>query len=59
MIDKLFKFTDKKNGSVFYSRHEKPDFIYGMSDEEIKEEFKITEINDKEEIAKHTWGNKE
>lgn len=55
MVDYLYKFTWKKNGYVTYSRHKRPDFVYGMTDEEIDEQFIVEKVTDEEEIRKNTW----
>ena len=56
MIDYLMRFTDRKTKRVFYSRHEKPDFVYGMTDEEIAKEYIVEKITNPEEIKKNTFG---
>ena len=43
-MDTMWKFTSRKDSYVFVSRHEKPDFVAGMTDEEINEEFIVEEI---------------
>ena len=55
MIEYLMKFTSKKYGHVFYSRHEKPDFVFGMTDEEILDIYIVEKITNKEEIEQNIW----
>ena len=56
MLEYLMRFTNRKTNSVLYSRHEKPDFVYGMTDAEINKVYIVEKITDPEEIKKNTWG---
>jgi hypothetical protein len=56
MVDKLYKFTNKKTGKSWgYSRHEFPDFCSNMTKEERNSLFIVEEITDKDEIEKNLW----
>lgn len=54
MIEGLWVFKDRKTGHEFASRHEYPDFVYGMTDKEIKGAYEIRYETDKNFIKKHT-----
>ena len=51
----LMKFTNRKTGDVWYSRHEKPDFVCELTNKQIKEIFVVEKITDAEEIKKNMW----
>ena len=47
----MFMFKLKKGklkGTIFYSRHLKPDFVYGLTDKEINDEYEIEEVKNDE-----------
>lgn len=47
-----YSFVNRKSGHIFYSRHKKPDFVTGLSDEQIAGEYLI-KGKTKEEIEEN------
>jgi hypothetical protein len=39
-----YAFKLKRTGYITISRHKKPDFVAGLTDEEIKEKWFVTEV---------------
>ena len=53
-MTKYYRFTDRKTGHVFVSRHEFPDFCAGLTKEQRDKEFIVEEV-EKKDVKNYVW----